>query len=160
MSARAESVRRQHSQKKRHLSVVERRLRSKPSTRSTARRKAAAIAASALLCGAIVVGVLLERVLLAQSAFELAKVRKQMAVQEAKHEELLLEAAHLDSAARVERYARTNLDMVDPPPGTVEYVVADVRVGEPIAKGTVQEGSEPARASGGLRSAASVGASP
>ena len=83
----------------------------------------------------------LEQVILAQSAFELGTLRQDMAAAESLHEELLLESAKLDNAARIERYARQSLGMVEPAPGTVQYVVADVRIGDSLAQTTVRRGS-------------------
>jgi cell division protein FtsL len=72
----------------------------------------------------IVFGVLLERVVLSQSAFKLATMRRQLEAAQSRHEELLLEASRLASPDRIEHFARTNLGMVDP--AIVEYIVADV----------------------------------
>lgn len=79
--------------------------------------------------GGIVAGILLEQVVLAQSAFKLTKIRQELTIAEENREVLMLEAAKLDSAARIERYARENLGMVDPPPHMVRYIVADIRSG-------------------------------
>ncbi len=79
--------------------------------------------------GGIVAGVLLEQVVLAQSAFKLTKIRQELTAAEENREVLMLEAAKLDSEARIERYARENLGMVDPEPHNVRYIVADIRSG-------------------------------
>lgn len=160
MNARAESVRKKSVDRSKHLSVVERRR--KASGKSPKKRtKGFVITVSLLLGGAIVMGVLLEQVLLAQSAFELAKLRKNVTAAEARHEELLLQSANLDSATRIERYARAHLGMVEPAPGTVEYIVADVRTGTHLGSATVRQGDEPAAGvAGGMRAAASYGVSP
>ena len=159
MSARAQTARKPVDRKK-HLSVVERRRKASGKT-SRGHTKGFVITVSILLGGAIVVGVLLEQVTLAQSAFELAEMRQDLVAAEARHEELLLESANLDSAARIERYARTSLGMVDPAPGSVEYIVADVRTGGRLATGTIKQGDDkPTTVSGGLRSAAGFGSSP
>jgi cell division protein FtsL len=81
---------------------------------------------AAIAAAAIVIGVLLEQVFLAQSAFRLTDLRTSVEAADAKHEELLLESAQLDSAARIERYARTTLGMVDPAPDQIQYIVARV----------------------------------
>ncbi len=73
---------------------------------------------------ALIFGILLEQVILAQSAFHLTELRQQIVEVETRHEELLLEAARLESPDRIERYARSVLGMVDP--RDHEYVVADV----------------------------------
>ena len=77
--------------------------------------------------GGIVAGILLEQVVLAQSAFKLTKIRQELTAAEENREVLMLEAAKLDSAARIEKYARENLGMVDPEPQNVRYIVADIR---------------------------------
>lgn len=158
MSARAESIRKSAPAKRdSHLRVVDKRTKSK---KRKSRGKAAGITTSLVLAGAIVMGVLLEQVTLAQSAFELSKIRREFAVAEARHEELLLEAARLDSATRVERFARRSLGMVDPAPGQVEYIVADVRTGTSLDQSTIHEGDEANAPVTGIRSAASYGGSP
>jgi cell division protein FtsL len=79
-----------------------------------------------------VIGVLLEQVVLAQSAFELGRVREDVVAAEADHQELLLEATKLGSPGRIERYARDELGMVDS--AEVGYIVAQVRgMGEKAA---------------------------
>jgi cell division protein FtsB len=75
---------------------------------------------------AIVAGVLLEQVVLAQSAFKLQAMNKRLAGAETRQEELLAEMALLESPGRIERYARTNLGMIEPT--NVEYIVANARV--------------------------------
>lgn len=75
---------------------------------------------------AVIFFVLLEQVVLAQSAFRLERLRERVARAEARHEELLLQAATLESPVRIEAFARNHLGMVDPDPATVEYVVADI----------------------------------
>jgi cell division protein FtsL len=78
------------------------------------------------LCGILAIfGVLLEQVVLAQSAFELGRVRQEVVAAEAHHQELLLEATKLGSPGRIERYARDRLGMVDS--AKVGYIVAEVR---------------------------------
>lgn len=159
MTARAQTARKAVDRKK-HLSVVERRRKASGKS-SRGRTKSFVITVSLLLGGAIVVGVLLEQVTLAQSAFELAEIREDLVAAETRHEELLLEAANLDSATRIERYARSSLGMVDPAPGSVEYIVADVRTGGRLGASTIRQGDEsPAAVAGGLRSAAGYGGSP
>ncbi len=70
--------------------------------------------------------VLLEQVMLAQSAFKMAKIRQEMALAEDEHSQLLLDAARLGSSERVEQYALNTLGMVRPAPGQVRYIVAKV----------------------------------
>jgi len=135
VSARAAQLR--STPRRADLKVVRRRHRAliKRTPRS---RLLVASVAGMIVAGAILFGILLEQVVLAQSAFKLTKVRERLAVEEARHEELLLEAASLDSAARVERYAREVLGMVDPSPGQVRYIVADL-------------GTRPLKRAGGAR---------
>jgi cell division protein FtsB len=157
VSARPDPIRRKAVDRKQHLSVVE--CRRKASGKHQERRgRGFVITVSLLLGGAIVMGVLLEQVVLAQSAFELAKLRKDVVAAEATQEELLLQAARLDSATRIERYARRSLGMVDPAPGSVEYIVANVRTGDGLGRTSVREGGhEPVPVTGGIRSAAAYG---
>jgi hypothetical protein len=103
--------------RRRHRALIKRTPRSKLLVTSVA---------GAIVAGAILFGILLEQVVLAQSAFKLTRVRERLVAAEARHEELLLEAASLDSAARIERYARDVLGMVDPLPVQVNYIVADL----------------------------------
>ncbi len=107
------------------LRLVRRRSR-RLITRSVATRVAPMALATAIGIAAIVTAILLEQVVLAQSAFHLSDLRTQLESAQARHEELLLESASLDSAARIERYARDVLGMVEPPPEAVRYIVADV----------------------------------
>ncbi len=81
----------------------------------------------------IVFFVLLEQVVLAQSAFRLERLRDRVAKAEARHEELLLEAATLESPGRIEAFARHRLGMVDPDPAAMKYVVADIPRGSRVA---------------------------
>lgn len=76
---------------------------------------------------AVVVVVLLEQVFLAQSAFKLASVRKEVVQAETVHQELLLEATRLGSPDRIAKYARDELGMVEPLPEQIDYIVADIR---------------------------------
>ena len=159
MSARAQTLRKPIDRGK-HLSVVDRR-RKASGKKTQGRTKGFVITVSLLLGGAIVAGVLLEQVTLAQSAFELAEIREDLVAAETRHEELLLEAANLDSATRIERFARNSLGMVEPAPGSIEYIVADVRTGGRLNSTSVKQGDEsPAAVTGGLRSAAGFGGSP
>lgn len=90
-----------------------------------------------LLGGILVIGVvffvLLEQVVLAQSAFRLEQLRDEVARAEARHEELLLRAATLESPVRIEGFARHQLGMVDPDPATIQYLVADIPAGGRLA---------------------------
>jgi cell division protein FtsB len=86
----------------------------------------------AIVAVTLVFGVLLEQVVLAQSAFKLAHVRERFVAAERKQEELRLEAARLESPARIERYARDVLGMVSPQ--QVTYIVADIPVTDGVPR--------------------------
>ena len=87
------------------------------------------IIGGAIVFAAIVFAVLLAQVVLAQSAFKLAELRKDVVAAETLHEELLLEAAKMESPDRIEAIARHRLGMVDP--SSVEYIVADITTKSP-----------------------------
>lgn len=131
MSGRQAAARRRatSSRDHNHLRLVRRKRRSrKLIKRSVTRRLAPLAIVGAIVIAATIFAVLLEQVVLAQSAFDLARIRERIARAENRHEELLLEAARLDSSARIESYARETLGMVDPEPANVQYIVANVRV--------------------------------
>ena len=91
-------------------------------------RRVAPLAILAGICAlAIVFGVLLEQVVLAQSAFRLARIRHRLVQAEERHERLMLEVAGLESPERIDRYARERLGMLEPRSDQLEFVVADVR---------------------------------
>lgn len=91
------------------------------------RRRVAPLAVVAVLCVlGIVFGVLLERVMLAQSAFELTRLMKRVEAADERRSELTFEVARRENPGRIEDYARTELGMVDPDPTAMEYIVADV----------------------------------
>ena len=123
MSARPERLSPQRRDERPGLKVVRRK--SRRLIKRRAQRRFAPVVIAVMICVATVVfGVLLEQVILAQSAFKLAKVREAVLQEQARYEELLLQAARLESPSRIERYARADLGMVDP--SSVEYIVADV----------------------------------
>ena len=147
MSTTARALRHPHPYA--DLKVIRRRRRSKSLIkRADSRRLAPLLVLAAIGVGAIVFAILLEQVVLAQSAFQLDKVRRELVAAEAEHEELLLQAAKLDSAARIERYARTTLGMVDPAPDQVRYIVADVRTRRVRSGAAVASGPYPSAVSG------------
>lgn len=80
--------------------------------------------AAAIVLGASVLTVLLAQVVLAQSAFKLESLARKVNRAVAEREEMRLEAATLESPARIEHYARTELGLVDPT--AIEYIVADI----------------------------------
>ncbi|MQA99520.1 MAG: hypothetical protein GEU78_04405 [Actinobacteria bacterium] len=85
------------------------------------------IVGGAIATVAVVFAVVLAQVIMAQSAFKLAELRRDLVAAEAKHEELLLEAAKMESPDRIEAIARNQLGMIDP--SSVEYIVADITTG-------------------------------
>ena len=107
--------------------LVQRRKSKRLIKRTGARRLAPFTILATIAIGAVIAGVLLEQVVLAQSAFKLTHIREELAEAQENREVLMLEAAKLDSAARIERYARENLGMVEPEPHNVRYIVADIR---------------------------------
>ena len=109
------------------LRLVQRRKSKRLIKRTGARRLAPFTILATIAIGAVIAGVLLEQVVLAQSAFKLTHIREELAEAQENREVLMLEAAKLDSAARIERYARENLGMVEPEPQNVRYIVADIR---------------------------------
>jgi cell division protein FtsL len=154
VSARQAAIRRRSTspRDRGHLRLVRRKRRSrKLIKRSVTRRLAPLAIVGAIAIAATIFAVLLEQVVLAQSAFDLASVRERIARAEARHEELLLEAARLDSSARIESYARDTLGMIDPEPTNVQYIVADVRV-PARSRGRPAAGAERVAAQAGLAS--------
>lgn len=111
------------------LAVVERESSSK-------RRLPWLVIISIVCVFAVIFGVLLARVVLVKSSFKLQELQDTLTQEEELHEELLLEAAKMESPARIERVARS-LGMVDPV--TVNYIVASVprRNGERFAYGSL-----------------------
>ncbi len=108
------------------LKVVPRRKGKGLIKRSGTRRFAPLTILATIAIGAVVAAVLLEQVVLAQSAFKLTEIRNELTQAEENREVLMLEAAKLDSAARIERYARETLGMTEPEPQNVRYIVADI----------------------------------
>ena len=136
MSARAHDIRTRVPQTKRaDLKVVHRRRSRNLVKKSEVRRSISMFIAAGVIAAAIVAGILLEQVVLAQSAFHLTDIRQELEAAEEKHEALLLEAAQLDSSARIERYARENLGMVDPAPEGIQYIVADIKQPKQLRNG-------------------------
>lgn len=127
MSARASALARRMpaSDGARGLRVIRRRSRSLIE-RGPARKVAPLYIATAIVAAAVIAAVLLAQVVLAQSAFKLTTINKRLTAAEARQEQLLAEVAELESPGRIERYARTELGMVDP--GRVEYIVARVNL--------------------------------
>ncbi|MDQ3981178.1 MAG: septum formation initiator family protein [Actinomycetota bacterium] len=121
MSARAQQVR---------AAVRERaalRVVGEQATRLRHRPRISPLAVVAVVCVlGIVFGVLLERVMLAQSAFELTRLMERVEAADERRSELTFEVARRENPGRIEEFARTELGMVDPDPTTIEYIVAKV----------------------------------
>ncbi len=139
MSARAHDIRVRVTSPKTQLRVVHKRRDRKLKTNAPERRRVSVLIGGGIVAAAIVAAILLEQVVLVESAFQLSGIRKDLEAAEARHEVLLLEAAQLDSSARIERYAREELGMVDP--SSVEYIVADIKQPKHV-RSSVAERSE------------------
>jgi cell division protein FtsL len=94
--------------------------------RSRPRRLAPVVIFGAIAVLGIVFTILLEQVVLAQSAFKLARIRERLVAAETRHHELLIDASMLESSDRIEWVARNRLHMVEPAPDKVHYIVADI----------------------------------
>jgi cell division protein FtsL len=130
------------------LALVRRRSRSLIRRGAGTRLAPVAVIAAILVAG-VVFGVLLEQVILAQSAFKLARIRQEMAAAEARNEALTLEVTKLQSPSRIEHFARAALGMVEP--ADVEYIVASVRMSEQrVARHAVPDDSEGRGTAAGL----------
>ncbi len=92
--------------------------------------------AGVILVVAAIFGILLEQVLMSQSAFKLGKIRERMIAAQSRHEDLIFQVSQLESDARIESYARTELGMVDADPARTEFIVADIkyRLGNRLAR--------------------------
>jgi cell division protein FtsL len=125
MSARSSSVRAPRQKKKSDtgLKVVRRNKRGLIK-RGSQRRVTPLLLVGGMLVVGIVFAILLAQVVLAQSGFKMAQLREKTLKAEARHAELVLQAAKLGSSARIERFAIDQLGMVHPT--RVEYIVADV----------------------------------
>src|ERR671918_869031 len=130
VSTRAPQVRR-HRPHRPHLRVVRRKSRGLM-VRSESRRMVPLVIVTGIAVFAVVVGVLLEQVVLAQSAFKLARVREMLITEEQRHQNLLLEATRLEGSGRIERYAREVLGMVESKPQSTNYLIADVHLRDPL----------------------------
>ncbi|MFN2587407.1 MAG: hypothetical protein ABR613_04715 [Actinomycetota bacterium] len=121
MSARAQQVRQAVRQRAALRVVGEDAVVKKP------RRRVAPLAVVAVVCVlGIVFGVLLERVMLAQSAFDLTGLMRRVEAADERRSKLTFEVARRENPGRIEQYARGQLGMVDPDPATMQYIVADV----------------------------------
>lgn len=110
---------------KRSLAVARRRDRGLVK-RGLSRRSAPAVVAAAILVALTIFGVLLAQVVLAQSGFEMQRLREEVARANEEHARLVLKAAKLGSSERIERVAIDQLGMMYPEQ-MPEYIVANVR---------------------------------
>lgn len=138
MSARAAKVKNARPAG-RALSVVRRKDR-RLVKRGTTRRMAPAMVVATILIAATTFGVLLAQVVLAQSGFKMQQLREEVAKADEKHARLVLRAAKLSSAERIERVAIEELGMVFPEQ-TPEYIVANVKTRS--SQGLAQVAEEP-----------------
>ncbi len=92
-----------------------------------ARRRVSPLAIVAVVCvlGTVAL-VLVERVMLAQSAFEMTRLMKHVEALDERRSELTFEVARRENPGRIEKFAREQLGMVDPDPTRIRYIVADV----------------------------------
>lgn len=153
MSVRATEIKSKSQRPSRPDLRVVRRRRSRSLIKRTQARRVSVYIAGGIIAAAIVAAVLLEQVFLAQSAFQLSDLRRDLQVAGEKQEELLLEAAQLDSSARIERYARETLGMVDPGPEGVQYIVADIKQPKGLRDGVGGRGN-PSHSTEGLAAGA------
>ncbi len=121
MSARAQEIRQAVRERAALRVVGDRKTYLKPRRRVSP----LAIAAVACLLGTVAL-VLVERVMLAQSAFELTRLMERVEAADERRSELTFEVARRENPGRIEHYARTQLGMVDPDPTAIQYIVADV----------------------------------
>ena len=121
MSARAQEIRQAVRERAALRVVGDERPALKPV------RRVSPLAIVVALCVLGTVGlVMVERVMLAQSAFELTSLMKQVEAADERRSELTFEVARRENPGRIEHYARTKLGMVDPDPTKIQYIVADV----------------------------------
>jgi cell division protein FtsB len=125
------------------LAVVRRRSRVLIKRR-TPRRVAPVVIGVAIFVATVVFGVVLEQIVLAQSAFKMARLTEALARAETTQQELLLQATRLESPTRIQRFARARLGMVQP--HEIDYLVADVAPRHPApfaGRGRAPGGSRP-----------------
>jgi cell division protein FtsL len=160
-AARASQLRAPRTrQDKPGLALVRRRPRS-PLRRAFTTSLAPLVVLASVLVAAAIAGVLLEHIVLTKSAFELSKIREEVTVAEARHQELLLQATKLASPGRIERYARNELGMVDAETAATRYVVAEIKgLGGEFVFARSQQGESLAPATGIAVDAGAPGENP
>jgi cell division protein FtsL len=121
MSARAQEIRQAVRERAALRVVGDQRPTLKP------HRRVSPLVFLAIVCvlGTVAL-VLVERVMLAQSAFELTRLMERVEAADERRSELAFEVARRENPGRIEHYARTKLGMVDPDPASIQYIVADV----------------------------------
>lgn len=138
MSVRASQLKRQpERQPARPLRVVRRKERGLIK-RGAQRRVAPMVVCLLIMFAATVFTVVLEQVMLAQSGFQMSKLRSEVVKAETRYGELVITAAKLGSSERIERVAMERLGMVYPE--QVQYIVADIKAKH--ALGRLAHGSE------------------
>lgn len=147
MSARAQEIRQAVRERAALRVVGDKRPNLKP------QRRVSPLVVLAIVCvlGTVAL-VLVERVMLAQSAFELTHLMERVEAADERRSELAFEVARRENPGRIEYYARTKLGMVDPDPASIQYIVADVAPRRADAGGgslkARMAGSGPASATG------------
>ncbi len=122
MSARAQEIR-QAVRERAALRVVGDGRR--PALKPNRRVSPLVICAIVAVLGTVAL-VLVERVMLAQSAFEMTRLMERVESADERRSELAFEVARRENPGRIEHFARTELGMVDPDPARIQYIVADV----------------------------------
>ena len=95
----------------------------KPDKKKVRRRIPWTVVIGLICVFTVIFGVLFARVVLVKTSFKLQTLQEDLVTAEEIHEELLLEAAKMESPERIARVARS-MGMIDPP--TVNYIVADI----------------------------------
>jgi len=90
------------------------------STRSQRRRTRLAVAAGVAFLGLSLFGVVVAHVVLTQNQFELQRMQRQAATEQARYERLREQVAELESPSRIVAAAQERLGMVPPP--SVKYL--------------------------------------
>lgn len=134
MSVQARARRLEKTGHRPDLELVRRRSR-RLIQRQAPRRFAPVAIVVAILVGTAVFGVLLEQVILAQSAFKMARVRDHLSEAEARHQALLLDVTRLESPARLERVAREELGMIQS--SAIGYIAAEVPLRRGLMPATI-----------------------
>lgn len=157
MSARAAELKRQSAGNKGSQLRVVRRKDKRLIKRGAQRRVAPMVGLLLIMFAATVFTVVLEQVMLAQSGFQMSKLRQEIAEAETRYGELVLTTAKLGSSERIERVAIERLGMVYPE--QVQYIVADVGTKHTRSR-LAQQPPQPLLGNVGEGAAAALEASP